>query len=241
MSFLVFSAIASFFVFRFGITKDLWVVSVMMMAFFAWPAFIGLMRLAGSRGLLAIVLLSSFALGIESLAIYTGFPYGRFFYEDGIGPKAFGLAPIAVFFGWSPLVIGAYALAIRYFRRFPVVATAAILVCADLVIDPGAYLLRIWIWEEPGVYYGVPFSNFLGWALTGWCGGRIMHFLIPPTSVESAQPTPLLTLSLAGTLVFWSGVAWFSGLWIPAVLGSVMVGHFVLELIKKELLDRYNL
>lgn len=51
--------------------------------------------------------------------------------------------------------------------------TALLFVCIDIVIDPVAlrgdqwFLGRIYGYPEPGVYYGVPVANFVGWAVVG--------------------------------------------------------------------------
>lgn len=77
---------------------------------------------------------------------------------------------------WLRLPIGASereVLAIR--RSWPVlVLTAILFMLIDVVIDPVAlrgdrwFLGKIYNYPEPGLYFGVPLTNFLGWAIVGF-------------------------------------------------------------------------
>jgi uncharacterized membrane protein len=54
-----------------------------------------------------------------------------------------------------------------------VVLAGVLMTGLDVVIDPLAvrgdrwFLGRVFHYAEPGIYFGVPFSNFAGWALVG--------------------------------------------------------------------------
>ena len=114
---------------------------------------------------MVIAVLAVLAIVIETTAILTSFPYGHFDYSDLLGFKLFGVTPWTVAFAWSPLVIGAHAVAARYFDSFwlrvPVIAI--LLTAFDLVLDPGAVRLGFWRYAESEGFYGVPLSNFAGW------------------------------------------------------------------------------
>ena len=43
--------------------------------------------------------------------------------------------------------------------------TATFAVLYDLYLDPIAVHLGIWIWSNPGPWFGVPIGNFVGWWL----------------------------------------------------------------------------
>jgi uncharacterized membrane protein len=113
----------------------------------------------------------------ENLSILTGFPFGHYYYTDGLGPKLF-LVPILIgpaylgtgYLAWTlaRIVLGATdkRLPGRQVWAVPVVASF-LMVAWDLSFDPIASTLRqSWIWEQGGSYFGVPLSNFLGWFLT---------------------------------------------------------------------------
>jgi uncharacterized membrane protein len=113
----------------------------------------------------------------ENLSILTGFPFGHYYYTDGLGPKLF-LVPILI----GPAYLGtgylAWMLALillgttekrlpgRQVWAVPVVASF-LMVAWDLSFDPIASTIgHSWIWLQGGNYFGVPFSNYLGWFLT---------------------------------------------------------------------------
>lgn len=216
------SFVSSFFVTRMGIQPDMWGISLFFMFLFALPSFISIFKADYKKAMITILVLSIFSLVIESFAIHTGFPYGTFYYEDVLGPKILGLAPLAVPLGWIPLVIAAFALVRRLGIRFPVVCTALILVMIDLVIDPGAFALGIWIWKHPGIFYGVPLQNFLGWFFSGMIGAWAVKSFFGDTILKANYR--IIMLSLIGVLSYWSGIAYFEKLWIPMVIGILMLG-----------------
>jgi putative membrane protein len=112
----------------------------------------------------------------ESLSIATGFPFGHYVYTAELGPKL-GTVPLMImpaYFGVCYLAwVIAHVLLDKLDRQIdasslfsiPVIA-AFIMVMWDMTIDPGASTVdHQWIWRDGGGYFGVPFSNFLGWFL----------------------------------------------------------------------------
>jgi uncharacterized membrane protein len=112
----------------------------------------------------------------ENLGVVTGFPFGRYYFTDAMGPRLFqvpillGLAYVGMgYLSWtlgrvilgdlrSPLV-GARVV------MLPLVA-AFIMVAWDFANDPvWANINRLWVWQQGGAYLGVPLTNFLGWYL----------------------------------------------------------------------------
>jgi uncharacterized membrane protein len=105
---------------------------------------------------------------------------------------------------------------------------------ADVVIDPLAVLGERWFlghlfyYAEPGLYFGVPLSNFLGWFLVGWVivGGYLLASGSRPRTLGS----PLGGIGIYyGVLLFSLGItAWIGE---KALLGAgilVHVGVFLL-------------
>ena len=136
---------------------------------FAIPAFWATRRWLGWRDATVLwLMLGFYALGIETLAIYTGFPYGHFGYSDLLGAKLFGTTPWTVFLAWTPLMLGAYGITANISKdTIARVFLSAILATAfDLVLDPGAVKLGFWQYDGGGWWYGVPWSNFGGWLIT---------------------------------------------------------------------------
>ncbi len=113
----------------------------------------------------------------ENMSILTGFPFGHYYYTDGLGPKLF-LVPILIgpaylgtgYLSWTlaRLILGAREQRLPGYFIFTVPVLASfIMVSWDLSFDPIASTINHnWIWQQGGNYFGVPFSNFMGWFLT---------------------------------------------------------------------------
>lgn len=191
---------------------EVWWVSALAILAFSTPVIVGAISWLGAwRGLGLLAGLGAYALVVESFAVATGVPYGRFSYSDVLGPPLFGLAPPTVLLAWTPLVLGCIAVTRRWWLA------VALLVVVDLVLDPAAVSLGFWRWDEPGVYYGVPLINFLGWVLSG-CVAVLALRRLP-------RPVPVLFVrNLWLVVVFWTAVNAWSAQWLPVLVGlSVLV------------------
>jgi putative membrane protein len=132
----------------------------------------------GGRGIVFFVLVCLVVSNIfENLSIITGFPFGHYHYTEILGPKIF-LVPITIggaYFGagylsWiiSLVLLGRMNQPIDRFARWTLPVVASFLMASwDFMLDPGASTVEHnWIWENGGGFFGVPFSNYLGWLLT---------------------------------------------------------------------------
>ncbi len=193
----------------------------------ALPALVALFRYLGTRRAVSVLLaLAAFAYAIETVGVVTGYPYGSFRYGDALGPKAFGIVPYLLPVSYVPLVIGAVAAAwSRRSRARHVLGAVLLLILVDGVLDPGAVALGFWDWSDGGPYYGVPLSNYLGWALSGLLAVAILI----SAGRWGSPPRPGLLDSLIIAVAFWTGVAVFSLLLFPALLGTALFGYLVLR------------
>lgn len=190
------------------------------------PSFVALCRWLGSgRALASLAALSAFGFAVETVGVATGFPYGEFYYGDALGPKMFGLVPYLLPISYAPLVIGAFAAARSRSPRSlsRVFESAFLLVGMDAVLDPGAAVLGFWVWPDGGFYYGVPISNYLGWLLSGFLASALLVLLSGAGYREA--PCPGLLDSALLAFAFWTGVAVFSGLLIPALAGLSLLAY----------------
>ena len=196
--------------------------SVIPMLFLAFPAYFGLLKTNFYNGLALIVILSCYATAIEALSIQTSFPYGAFQYNTQLGYKIFDLVPWTVSFGWVPLVIGCFGLSSWIFnkRTHQLVAGVVLLVVSDLIIDPGAVLMNFWTWTNPGIYYGIPFSNYLGWILSSVIGGIVFFWMLPKNENQNLPFYSIYSLALGNA--FWIGVTFNAGYWIAFGVGILL-------------------
>lgn len=112
----------------------------------------------------------------ESLSIATGFPFGHYHYTANLGPKL-GQVPLLImpayfavcYLSWNlaHVVLDKFDQQADALLRFAVPVLASfIMVMWDMSMDPArATVSKAWIWHDGGGYFGVPFSNFMGWFL----------------------------------------------------------------------------
>lgn len=222
---LLFLAVSAFFMVNVPLPPWSHWLSGVNVILFAIPAFWAARRWLGWRdAVLLWALLGVYALLIETLAIFTGFPYGHFGYSELLGAKLFGVTPWTVFLAWTPLILGAYAVSRSLFSNsvVRVLATAAVATCFDLVLDPGAVRLGFWKYAANIGFYGVPISNFVGWLVTGSLAGIVIEMFL-----WRARPllrVPVQLVSSAFLIVFfWTAIAAFGGMVWPAVIGLAIV------------------
>jgi bisanhydrobacterioruberin hydratase len=191
----------------------------------ALPSFVALFGyLETSRAARSLLALSAFGYAIEAIGVVTGLPYGSFYYGAALGDKLLGLVPYLLPISYAPLVIGAVAASWNdrsgsNHRLIIVFRSALLLVLMDGVLDPGAAFLGFWIWPAGGAYYGVPASNYAGWLLSG----ALAASLLLTVGRWRSTPLPSLLDGAILALAFWTGVALFSVLIVPALLGAALL------------------
>lgn len=212
--------VMAYFTWRFGMQSQYATVTSWMMLFIALPTMIGAKNSLGWRKCIAVyVWLGVLAIGIESLSVATGFPYGKFSYAEFFNNKVFGLAPITLLFLWPSLAVGAWDMARQLTTKHRKTIMVLLLVCLDLVLDPGAVAMGFWAWENPGAYYGVPFVNFLGWVLTASISARFLEEF----DIQIKRDDALLTTSCyLFNLTFFLCIAFFSVHTVPIVIGIIL-------------------
>ncbi len=197
---------------------------------FAAPAFWATRRWLGWTDAIVLwAILGVYALLIETSAIFTGFPYGHFGYSELLGTKLFGVTPWTVFLAWTPLIIGAYAIARVCFGNavLRIVATTVIATTFDLVLDPGAVRLGFWKYADNSGFYGVPLSNFLGWLVTGAIAAVLIEVFLSKVKPLLRAPVQLASSSFL-IVFFWTAISVFGAMVWPAAIGIGLVALLVL-------------
>ena len=134
----------------------------------------------GLRGTLAFL---GWGWGVAFLAEYAstrvGIPFGLYHYTGDTRGAELYLSNVPFFdsLSFPFLAYAAWCLARWALRESAsprtAAAAAALMMLLDVVIDPVAvrgerwFLGRIFYYPEGGIYFGVPLSNFAGWAIVG--------------------------------------------------------------------------
>ncbi len=217
----LFLAIGAFFMLNVELPDWSYLLSSVNVLLFACPVFWVTKKWIGWQdALILFAVLGIFALLLETNAIITGFPYGHFGYSELLGYKFFGYVPWTVGFAWTPLVLAAFAISANLFdhKLLRVASTALILIIFDLTLDAGAVLLGFWKYENGGIYYGVPFLNFVGWAFSGALGAILMEIFLKIFKPLLPTPAQLISSSFF-IIIFWTSIAFFGNLIIPTIIG----------------------
>jgi bisanhydrobacterioruberin hydratase len=166
--------------FRGGARPDeVWLASVFL-------ALAGLIVLLAARtigGALALAGVALFGFAVEVSGANTGLPFGAYAYTDALRPRLFG-APLVIGVAWMVLVAQSWSIfAPMKLPRAASVSLAALWTTSvDLVIDPlAANHFNYWRWEQGGLYYGIPATNFAGWLFTSLAALALFSKRIEPS------------------------------------------------------------
>jgi putative membrane protein len=167
----------------------------------------------------AIIILVTLA--AETLGSNTGFPFGPYHYTDRLQPRI-GTVPLLIPLAWFMMAPSAWAVAHRYRRKawLFILVSALALVAWDLLLDPQMVHWDLWQWEVPGLYFGIPLSNYAGWLLVS----IVLTALIRP---DKLPVRPLLLVYTITWFLEVFGLAFFWGMPGPALIGGIAMGFFV--------------
>lgn len=192
---------------------------------------LGRRRTAWLLGLTVVI-----SLAFETVGVWTGWIYGPYHYTDHLGPRFLGLVPYLIPLAWFMMVYPSRVIAERWvgnrwkegWRRSLAVAGLASVVMTswDLLMDPMMVHMGAWEWESPGVYFGIPAHNYLGWLLTTFTvyaafevlGGRKPE--PGPSSVHASDAVWSYFITWAGN----SAAALQFDLGGPALVGAFTAG-----------------
>ena len=226
---IILLALSAFFMTRVEMPSWSYAVSSFSVVLFAVPCIWAAKMWLGRRdSIILFAALGLLALLIEISAIVTGFPYGHFGYSNHLGYMLFGIVPWTVAFAWPPLLLGAYSIAAQLTKTLAIriAITTFVLLIFDLVLDPGAVFLGFWSYADAGAFYGVPVSNFAGWLASGLAGALILELII--SRMRPLLPVPIQLSSSAFLIIcFWTLLASFAGMTVPAAIGFVTLAVLV--------------
>jgi uncharacterized membrane protein len=173
------------------------------------------------------------AFASEYASTRVGLPFGLYHYTGDTQGRELYLANVPFFdsLSFPFLAYAAYCLARRALgaaRGTRVVLLAGVLMMLlDVVIDPLAvrggrwFLGGIFFYPDGGIYFGVPLSNFAGWALVGWA---IVGAYAAVTRGIAVAPGPGIGLYY-GVLLFNLLITMWIGEWV--LTGAGILVHVI--------------
>jgi uncharacterized membrane protein len=174
-----------------------------------------LVLVAGGGGFLA-----------EAVGVATGFPFGRYVYDDALGPTVLGV-PLVIPLAWTMMAYPALLVGRRLTRRFVPIVGGWALASWDLFLDPQMVDAGFWRWENHGAQVpgipGIPVTNFLGWALVSVLVIGLLHVLLPRAErsmADDAVPAVLYLWTYSSQVL--ANAVFFGRPWVAAIGGVAM-------------------
>jgi putative membrane protein len=190
------------------------VVALLIQAWGGWKAL---------RVILSVLVVAWLA---EFVGSQTGFPFGAYHYTSALQPQ-WGGVPLLIPFAWLMMLPPAWAVAERITVRLrgakllfvPVAAFA--FTAWDLFLDPQMAAWDFWRWQQPGSYFDIPWTNYIGWLMVS----ALITVLVRPKNLPIVPLTAIYVLTwflqTIGQLFFWN----LPG---PAIFGFVGMGVMIL-------------
>lgn len=188
------------------------VVTVMVILAEAW---------GWKRALSLLALVTVCAYLAELLGSQTGFPFGKYHYTAVLQPQLAGV-PLLIPLAWLMMLPPSWAIAwlivgAQGSLPFFIFLSALAFTAWDLFLDPQMTAWGFWVWKSPGLYFGIPPVNYLGWLLVS----AMITALARPRDLPLAPLVAVYAitwlLQTIGQGLFWSQPG-------PAVFGFLGMG-----------------
>jgi len=179
--------------------------------------------LRGHKCTAAFAAICALGFTAEFIGVRTGLPFGRYYFTDMLGPKILGVVPRVMPLAWCNIAFPSHVIASGAFPKRPLfrcLLGAWLMLVWDLSLDPFmTHVYPYWVWKNPGLYYGIPLSNFAGWFFVG-----VLAMVVLDRVRKSAVPKNLLAAHYATNLAMPVGLVCLSGMWPAAALSIIAVG-----------------
>ncbi|WP_227376230.1 bisanhydrobacterioruberin hydratase [Haladaptatus halobius] len=193
------------------------------------PLVVGLAPLVDRRAGIALLALTAYTYAVEFVGVTTGFPYGEFRYGLELGPTLFRTVPAGLPVFFFPLVLNSYLLCLLLLgprarsRLVRFVASLAVVLVIDLVLDPAAVALGFWTYAEGGTYYGVPLSNYAGWLGSGAVAVGLVELGFDWRALrERLDQCEFMLDDMVSFVVLWGAMNVYFTNWIPVAVAFLL-------------------
>jgi len=204
-----------------------------------WGAFLilaaYLARHAGARWVPAFVAVYALSLTSELLGTGYGIPFGAYHYTPMLGAEWLGRVPVVIPLSWFSMAVASYALARGGDSRVTasrgpmtrILLASLLLLCWDIALDPAmSHATIYWVWGAHGPYYGMPWSNLVGWYVTGIVLAAVLALLGADRWLARLSPRWIAGF-YAGNLLLALGMSVAAGLWLAVVATCAALGAAV--------------
>lgn len=162
----------------------------------------------------------------EYIGTQTGFPFGNYHYSNLLQPQFAGV-PLIIPLAWLMMLPAAWAVTAALLQKHadsPLifsVFSGFVFTAWDLYLDPQMVARDLWVWENPGGYFGIPFINFFGW----WLTSTLLTLAVRPSFDRVTRRRLMVIYTL--TWIFQAiGLGIFWGQPAPAFFGFIVMGFF---------------
>lgn len=159
----------------FHLPRPVWLLPAFTLVYFAFAVAHAGAYLGWRNGLSFWAISFIVSLAFEAVGVATGAIYGPYHYTDRLGPKIFGLVPIMIPLAWFMMIYSTHGLVnvLTYPPRrgrgwavWLALISAVAMTAWDLSMDPAMVKAGHWVWHQPGPFFGIPVSNYIGWLET---------------------------------------------------------------------------
>ena len=176
---------------------------------------------SSSQDRLRLCLAALIGFAAEVIGVRYGWLFGNYYYTEILAPNLFGV-PLAMGCAWL-LLVGYIQNMLAPFKLSKITSIILLggwMTVIDLLIDPlAAHEFGYWSWLEEGVYYSIPFRNFVGWF--------IVSGLIAVTDVlifsRGFLPRRTIQNVGLGVIVLYTVCAFGYHLWMAGTVGMVLI------------------
>lgn len=161
-------------VFKFAISANVFFALSFALLFFAIGQ--SVYELGLKRAILFLVVSSIIGFLAEVLGTSTGFPFGKYYYTNFLGPKILGVPEVVplVWFVISYITLSIAYSSVTMMEKLNSRSLAGLAlfsafgaVAWDFLIDPMFSSYGYWVWTGQFInfpeLYGIPLTNFVGW------------------------------------------------------------------------------
>ena len=210
------------------------------------PLIVAILPLINRKNGILLLLLTGYVYFIEYIGIRYGWPYGNFQYLVELGPMISDI-PMALPLFFIPLVLNGYLLTLLIVNKYPInqrliiPISIVVIILIDLVLDPAAVSLGFWSYGNGGEFYGVPYTNYQGWLLSGGISVLVVSRVFNRKKLLARIEECEFGLDdMISFVLLWGLVNTYHNNWIPTfIVIMLIVGLWWVERIDiKNILNR---